>query len=359
MMPLRSTVLLFALAACTLVQSKPAELITYNTLPLGSTEAPFLLRTYFPDPDLDDAVFAHHHRGDRSPKYNPTKGEDIQGQYEPIKGIPAAIGVNHGPELSYVFDTTEGRLMYAWKGGFVDMFPYWGDQNGGNRLAYDYIPRLVGTLFYKTSGQNPVEIDGKSVSELGAPRFVGYDLVKRQPVFLVRFGGHTVRTRVQPLPQKLGLQLEISVEPAAALSYRNEDPRYVLQQEKTTDGVLHVTLTGVALGSFEGYPRKLNFTTASVAVGEQLYNNYGCAVCHSLDGSASHGPTWAGLFERERPLVDGSMVKADEAYLLESIKAPNAKIAKGFAPNLMPTYPLKELEYEALLLFIKSLRQPE
>ena len=40
---------------------------------------------------------------------------------QPIDGIPAAIAVNHAKELSYVWDTTECRLLYAWKDGFLDM----------------------------------------------------------------------------------------------------------------------------------------------------------------------------------------------------------------------------------------------
>jgi len=55
----------------------------------------------------------------------------------------------------------------------------------------------------------------------------------------------------------------------------------------------------------------------------------------------------------------GDPVTADEAYLMESIKDPNAKIAKGFPPNYMPPYQLKEIEYQALVAFIKSLNQPE
>lgn len=356
----RLAALWLSLAAVVGVQgADQTPFITYNTLPLGTSEAPFLLRSYLPDPDLDESVFAHHHRTSPSPVYNPTRGEDVAGEYKPIKGLPAGIGVNHGPELSYVFDTTEGRLLYAWQGGFVDLYPYWGDQQLGNRVANDYVPRLVGTLFYKASGKNPIEVAGRSVSDFGKPRYVGYDLVKKQPVFIVKFGEQTVRTRVQPLSRQLGLRMEISTEPAAALSFRNEDPRYKIQQEKSANGTLTVTLLGTELGTFSGYPRRLNITQASVAAGDQLSKTYGCVVCHSADGSKGYGPTWSGLFERDRPLATGGTVKADDAYLLESIKTPNAKIAEGFAPNFMPPYNLKDIECESLVMFIKSLKQPE
>lgn len=336
---------------------KPPQLITYNTLPLGSAAEPLILRTYLPDPDIEDAVFANHGRGATSPRYTPVRGEDIPGEpYQPIKGIAAAIGVNYGPDLSYAFDTNEGRMLYAWQGGFVDMFPYWGDQAGGNRVGNGYVPRLVGTLFYKAAGKNPVEVNGRSVSDLGKPKFIGYDLVNRQPTFAVKFGDHIIRTKVQPLTKQLGYRLEITSEPPANLSYRVEDAKLTVRQDRTGNGALHVLVTGASLGEFSGYPRRFNISEASIAAGEQLYKNYNCVGCHSLDGSLGHGPTWAGLFDSERALVDGTKVKVDEAYLLESIKTPNAKIAQNFAPNFMPPYALRDIEYQSLVMFIKSLR---
>lgn len=358
--------------------AQPQRLLTYNTLPLGSAEDPLVLRSYFPDPDLDEAVFAHHHKSAKSPKYSPERGGNIEGEYTPIKGVAAAIGVNYGPLLSYVYDTVECRLLYAWQGGFVDMFPYWGDQQLGSRISNAYVPQLVGVLFYKTAGQNPIQVGGKSVDELGAPKFVGYDLVKddaftksdskmvlnktggRSPVFITKFGNQTIRTRVSPFGKELGLRLEITAEPAASLSYRTEDSKLLVNQEKGPNGSLVVTITGPALGSFSGYPRRVNITEASVAAGEQLSRTYGCANCHTLDGSPSYGPSWAALFEKERPLVDGSIVKADEAYIRESIVNPNAKIAQGFPPNFMPPFTmLKPLEIDSLVMYIKSLKQPE
>jgi hypothetical protein len=336
------------------------RLLTYDNLPMGSVDAPLVLRSYFPDPDLDESVFAHHHKGGKSPRYSPERGGDLEGEYTPVKGVAAAIGVNLGPSLSYVFDTTEARLLYAWQGGFVDMFPYWGDRERGSRMSNAYIPQLVGILFYKTSGRNPLQVNGKGVEELGAPKFVGYDLVKKHPVFITRFGSQTIRTRVRPFGKELGVQLEITAEPAATLSYRTEDPKILVNQEKGANGALLVNITGPAIASFSGYPRRVNITEASVAAGAELSKVYACATCHSLDGSSGYGPTWAALFEQDRVLADGSVVKADEAYLRESITAPNAKIAEKFPPNFMPPYAnLKPLEIDSLVLYIKSLKQPE
>ena len=46
---------------------------------------------------------------------------DRPGIVDPTIGIPAALGVNFGDQLSYCWDTTECRLLYAWNGGFLDM----------------------------------------------------------------------------------------------------------------------------------------------------------------------------------------------------------------------------------------------
>lgn len=350
---------LLCLLPAILARAETPPLLTYNTLPLGSAAAPLIMRTFVPDPDLDEAIFVHHGRGKAALKYDVDAGKDTAVTVPPIQGIPAAIAVNHGPALSYVFDTTEGRLLYAWQGGFLDLFPYWGDEQLGNRVEYEYLPRLVGTLFYKAAGGHPIVINGRSASALGRPQFVGYDMVKGQPTFIVRFGDYQVRTTLQPMKETPGLHLEISSEPRAALSYRSEDGRYTIAEAGRPEGTLRVTLTGAMLGTFTGYPRKLDLKSASIAAGEHLARIYGCVGCHSIDGSVGYGPTWQGLSNRERPLVDGSTVRADDAYLRESIENPNAKLAQGFPPHFMPPYLLKELETDSLVLFIKSLPSRE
>ncbi|MEM7603478.1 MAG: hypothetical protein AAF357_18950, partial [Verrucomicrobiota bacterium] len=75
------------------------RLITLNNLPLGTREKPLILRTYYPDPGLGREVMAHHDLGFRARKFSPGKG-DVDGFVDPISGIPGAIGVNFGSELS-------------------------------------------------------------------------------------------------------------------------------------------------------------------------------------------------------------------------------------------------------------------
>jgi cytochrome c oxidase subunit 2 len=92
------------------------------------------------------------------------------------------------------------------------------------------------------------------------------------------------------------------------------------------------------------------------ARGQKLYNESGCKACHSLDGAKGVGPTWKGLFDEDVKLNDGTTVEADEAYLTESIKDPNAKVVEGFNANSMPTFGLKDGQIADLVEFIKTLK---
>ncbi len=344
---------LFLLLATTFIVSASPH-ITYDNFPLGTEDKPLILRTYFPDPGLEPEYFANHHAASKSPQYNPNKGEDAKGEFTPIPGFPAAIGVNHGTALSYIFDTVECRVAYAWQGGFVDMFPYWGDTQRGNRISYDYVPRLVGTLFYKANPTSKLFIDGKPFVSLPNPKYTGYDIKDNIPTFLFSRGGHEFSMRIIPKKDApLSLTFTLS-------STENIKITYGEPTDPTATNSLTQTITGANLGTYQGYQRELNLKEASVANGLTLFNNLGCSACHSIDGSVGHGPTLAGIFNTPRP-IEGSdkPVQGDDAYILESIKDPAAKTTKNFPPNYMPPYKLKDLEYESLLLYIKSLAQPE
>jgi cytochrome c oxidase subunit 2 len=99
--------------------------------------------------------------------------------------------------------------------------------------------------------------------------------------------------------------------------------------------------------------------------GKKLYGGRGCAGCHSVDGSPGVGPTWKGLFGKNRPLAASSdgktAVVADENYIRESIYEPSAKIAAGYAgpPSQMPSYQgkLSDREIGYLIEYIKTLKE--
>lgn len=90
--------------------------------------------------------------------------------------------------------------------------------------------------------------------------------------------------------------------------------------------------------------------------GKALVAANGCVACHSVNGAAGIGPTWFGLFGRQERLTDGSVVTADEAYIAESIKAPQAKIVAGFENQLMPAYNFTDEQVADIVAYIKTLK---
>lgn len=92
------------------------------------------------------------------------------------------------------------------------------------------------------------------------------------------------------------------------------------------------------------------------AEGRKLFQKLQCVTCHSADARA-RGPVLENLHGAAVPLSDGRTVRADAAYLRESILAPDAKIVAGFQPS-MPSFQglIDEEEMAQLLVFIKSLK---
>jgi cytochrome c oxidase subunit II len=89
--------------------------------------------------------------------------------------------------------------------------------------------------------------------------------------------------------------------------------------------------------------------------GQALVSENGCAACHSITGAVGVGPTWQGLFGSKVTVEGGATVTADEAYITESIKEPQAKIVKGFPPA-MPKYPFTDEEIANIVAYIKTLK---
>ena len=91
--------------------------------------------------------------------------------------------------------------------------------------------------------------------------------------------------------------------------------------------------------------------------GEKLFEKYGCITCHVTN---REGPPLSNVFGHPVQLADGRTVLADEAFLRESILNPNAKVARGYKPNVMPVYQ-GQIDEEGLLqliVYIKSLAPP-
>ena len=100
--------------------------------------------------------------------------------------------------------------------------------------------------------------------------------------------------------------------------------------------------------------------TASPAErGQKLFQSLGCNTCHRADALA-RGPDLTGLLGRQVHLQGGAVLKADEAYIRQSILDPAAEVVQGYEP-IMPTF--KGLVTEEgildLIEYIKSLGTTE
>jgi cytochrome c oxidase subunit II len=89
--------------------------------------------------------------------------------------------------------------------------------------------------------------------------------------------------------------------------------------------------------------------------GARKFDDLACGNCHKADGSG-RCPTLVGVYGSTVKLAGGGTVRADEAYLRESILDPPAKVVEGYQP-LMPTFQgiVTEEDVVELIEYIKSL----
>lgn len=92
-------------------------------------------------------------------------------------------------------------------------------------------------------------------------------------------------------------------------------------------------------------------------LGKLVYENKGCATCHSIDGTRGQGPSFKGIWGKTERGADGKEYLVDENYIRESILYPNAVVVQGYEP-IMPTFQglLREREILGIIEYIKSLQ---
>ena len=131
--------------------------------------------------------------------------------------------------------------------------------------------------------------------------------------------------------------------------------------------VVPVSLFGADEKKKEAGDKKGAGDAALIAKGKGLFQTKICFTCHQVDpkvpaaaGMALKAPKFIGKFwgtEREVNIGPGGpvkKVKMDEAYFIESIKKPMAKIVKGSLPGMAPL-PSTDDEIKALMAYVKSL----
>ena len=90
-------------------------------------------------------------------------------------------------------------------------------------------------------------------------------------------------------------------------------------------------------------------TTTPAVDGAEVFESAGCSDCHTLAAAGSTATTG--------PDLDGALEGKDTAFIEESIVDPNAEIAKGYPPDVMPqTFgdQLSPEELEALVTYLSE-----
>lgn len=93
----------------------------------------------------------------------------------------------------------------------------------------------------------------------------------------------------------------------------------------------------------------------AAAEGRDIAVARGCTSCHGGDFDGGVAPSLIGVFGTEVSLVEGGMVIADRAYLVESIVEPNAKRRLGTALQ-MPKVALTDDDVERIVDYLVELK---
>jgi cytochrome c2 len=96
----------------------------------------------------------------------------------------------------------------------------------------------------------------------------------------------------------------------------------------------------------------------AVKLGEKLYKVKGCNACHSIDGNRIVGPSFKGIYGKDKVVTTGGedrTIRVDAAYIKHSIQQPNDDVVKGYPP-VMVAYQFKDNELDALVAYIQSLQ---
>jgi len=169
-----------------------------------------------------------------------------------------------------------------------------------------------------------------------------YEIIKQQQE-------EALQTGTMPLGQAMA---EYSSKPRDQFAALAPEPS---EDESALNGWSFKGAAPIATGDVTMPPECVGAANPEACWGQKLSNSKGCMVCHSVDGVKQQPcPNWKGLFGRERPLVSGDTVVADEEYLTNSILNSWDQVVQGYGKT-MPPYNFPEQEIAALVAYLKSL----
>lgn len=130
------------------------------------------------------------------------------------------------------------------------------------------------------------------------------------------------------------------------------------ESESESHGSTHTSAPASAPAS---PPAEPPLDPALVAQGRATFDGFGCVACHltakpAEEPAFSIGPPLYGIAGTEAKLIDGRTVTRDDDYLRRSLKEPSADKVEGYYSEMVLSQEPTDAEVEALLAFIKSLR---
>lgn len=137
---------------------------------------------------------------------DPSRGAIVMRTVMP-EATPAAIAVGLPGGLSYCFDAGSRRLLYAWRGGFLDLEATLQKKTGDD--GFTLTPRIPGTRFFRST-RFPFRLADSG--RLPETRFQGYRLRDGVPEFHYSVGGAEVFERIRPGANDDGFRWEFRIE---------------------------------------------------------------------------------------------------------------------------------------------------
>jgi cytochrome c2 len=170
----------------------------------------------------------------------------------------------------------------------------------------------------------------------------------------------TVFLAVPNMEKVMQMSLSYQLKTSSGLDF--QDDFYFTVNELVEPDLSRLGFSGLTIDdvSFDFDPSQLTTkdVTPTAELGGEMFVKMGCIACHAVqnDDQAKIGPPMTGLYGSSRTFTDGTSTTADEAYLLESIVSPGAKVVEG-REGEMPSFLgiLSEAEMESVILYIKSL----
>lgn len=281
-----------------------------------------------------------------------------------LKGAPSsrmiAVGMPGG--FNYSFDSLNCAPASVWAGGFLD---FKGETTarggkgcralGGQRaLGIDKAPLRIG--------------DAEKLPETLNSKGYRRDADTGAPTFLFEVDGVSVEQQIDsPSPGLVALSLRFPKESNQKKFYRIDPTGHVQlilgeglrwsasgvieipAQQTTATITIHLKATG------KKFVREVEQLS-----GKDIFRNL-CSACHSIDGTKLIGPSFKGLWEHERTVTrEGKTetVKADAAYIHESIVKPQAAIVQGYEAVPMADFSgvLNNKQIDALITYLKEIK---